>query len=195
MPFQDKSLQRFKRGEVPCCQTSPDCKNLSKLAFICDKNGAPVVELLVLMFSGECQSICTVWPQVPLRGVANLCNPHGVCFWQFGQKYAHELPAGGTLAVYDPFLLTQKILILWLSWCPSTSLSCSPRATALLLVPLPHSCNCGATHKKTFLYIWIRHPGVQPVQPGFRGLSHVTTKRKTWQISVTELQGCSFQGS
>lgn len=148
MPFQDKSLQRFKRGEVPCCQTSPDSKNLSKLAFICDKNGAPVVELLVLMFSGECPSICTVWPQVPLRGVANLCNPHGVCFWQFGQKYAHELPAGGTLAVYDPFLLTQKILILWLNWCPSTSLSCSPRATALLLVPLPHSCNCGATHKK-----------------------------------------------
>lgn len=45
MPFQDKSLQRFKRGEVPCCQTSPDSKNLSKLAFICDKNGAPVVEL------------------------------------------------------------------------------------------------------------------------------------------------------
>lgn len=91
MPFQDKSLQRFKRGEVPCCQTSPDSKNLSKLAFICDKNGAPVVELLVLMFSGECPSICTVWPQVPLRGVANLCNPHGVCFWQFGQKYAHDL--------------------------------------------------------------------------------------------------------
>lgn len=50
MPFQDKSLQRFKRGEVPCCQTSPDSKNLSKLAFICDKNGAPVVELLVLVF-------------------------------------------------------------------------------------------------------------------------------------------------
>lgn len=60
MPLQDKSLQRFKGGEVPCCQTSPDCKNVSKLAFICDKNGAPVVELLVLMFSGECQSICTV---------------------------------------------------------------------------------------------------------------------------------------
>lgn len=33
------------------------------------------------------------WAESPSK--RTWCHPHGVCFWEFGQKHAHEDPAGG----------------------------------------------------------------------------------------------------
>lgn len=33
------------------------------------------------------------WAESPSKRM--WCHPHGVCFWEFGQKHAHEDPAGG----------------------------------------------------------------------------------------------------
>ena len=32
---------------------------------------------------------------LPRPSLTQSCHPHALCFWQFGQKHAHQLPAGG----------------------------------------------------------------------------------------------------
>ena len=65
---------------VTCAQCEP--------AFICEENWVPVAGgpansgVLWWMPIG-------LWAQVPLQDVRPSCHPHGVCFWQFGQKHAH----------------------------------------------------------------------------------------------------------
>lgn len=66
------------------------------------------------------------------------CHPHWVCFWQFVQKHAHQLPAGSYLHFVGLWQcsswLKRADTGTLLGWWPSRALSSSPSVTAGFLV-------------------------------------------------------------
>lgn len=80
--------------------------------------------------------------QVPVKDGKSYRRVH---FWQFGQKYGHvcsllEITLQGSgIALHVPSLTKESILVVLLSWCPSTILPSFPSVTACLLISPPHS--------------------------------------------------------
>lgn len=83
-------------------------------------NRVPLVYLLVLLVSGEGQSMCMILGCEHRSKMSPSCHSHGVCLLQFGQKHEHQQVILWLCAVM-PF---DSPVLSWCNgWSPGTSVT------------------------------------------------------------------------
>lgn len=133
---------------VTCAQCEP--------AFICEEHRAPVANLPILVFSGKCQTSCTVLgckhnPHLWTSG------PHTILMESVSDRLSRHMHICGLLEVIlqgsgsappAPPCTKAEVAVLLLGCCPPTASSTSPDVLACLLVAPPCSGHYTDRHSK-----------------------------------------------
>ena len=133
---------------VTCAQCEP--------AFICEEHRAPVANLPILVFSGKCQTSCTVLgckhnPHLWTSG------PHTTLMESVSDRLSRHMHICGLLEVIlqgsgsaspAPPCTKAEVAVLLLGCCPPTASSTSPDVLACLLVAPPCSGHYADRHSK-----------------------------------------------
>ena len=131
---------------VTCAQCEP--------AFICEEHRAPVANLPILVFSGKCQTSCTVLgckhnPHLWTSG------PHTTLMESVSDRLSRHMHICGLLEVIlqgsgsaspAPPCTKAEVAVLLLGCCPPTASSTSPDVLACLLVAPPCSGHYADRH-------------------------------------------------
>lgn len=133
---------------VTCAQCEP--------ALIREEHRAPMANLPILVFSGKCQSPCTVLgckhkPHLWTSG------PHTTLMESVSDSLSRNMDISGLLEVIlqgsgtappVPPCTKEEVAVLLLGCCPPTAPSMSPGVLACLLVSAPCSGHCADRHSK-----------------------------------------------
>uniref|UniRef100_A0A673Y201 ADAM metallopeptidase with thrombospondin type 1 motif 2 n=1 Tax=Salmo trutta TaxID=8032 RepID=A0A673Y201_SALTR len=125
-------------------------------AFICEEHRAPVANLPILVFSGKCQTSCTVLgckhnPHLWTSG------PHTTLMESVSDRLSRHMHICGLLEVIlqgsgsaspAPPCTKAEVAVLLLGCCPPTASSTSPDVLACLLVAPPCSGHYADRHSK-----------------------------------------------
>ena len=146
-----RSLQTVT--SVTCAQCEP--------AFICEEHRKPVANLPILVFSGKCQTSCTVLgckhnPHLWTSG------PHTTLMESVSDRSSRHMHICGLLEVIlqgsgsappAPPYTKAEVAVLLLGCCPPTASSTSPDVLACLLVAPPCSGHYPDRHSKPSCHI------------------------------------------
>lgn len=140
----------------PASVTSVSCAQCDT-ALICKEHRAPLANLPILVFSGKCQSACTV-SCCTNRPHLWTSGPHTTLVESVFDSLSRNMYISGPLAVMlqgsgsappVPSCTEEEVAALLLSCCPPTAPSTSPGVLArCLLVSPPCSGHCADRHSK-----------------------------------------------
>ena len=143
--LEDVTGSRTFSTSVTCAQCEP--------AFICEQHRAPVANLPILVFSGKCQTSCTVLvcmqnPHLWTSG------PHTTLVESVSDRLSRHMHICGLLEVIlqgsgiAPPCTKAEVAVLLLGCCHPTASSTSPDVLACLLVAPPCSGHYADRHSK-----------------------------------------------